>query len=206
MRAKLSPLLLAFVGLALATVAHAVSLPGPYPAGLTEISRRVAERAFAEVYENKEIPYSFPDGCYAKAQKIALLLEARGIISGKAFVEGGIFHRDPEWGELFWLFHVANFVLVSEAGTAHPYVIDPYLAGHLVSYERWLELVAGDHRTNVKDKYFTNRFVYDPEHASRAPQDYDPALLRDMEIVFKQAWQRINTRLRQKRNDPPPAP
>lgn len=157
---------------------------------LTRVDRITAERLYDEIAQNKDIPFAFPDGCYAKAQKISMLLEERGIISGKAFIEGNLFHFDPEWGELFWTFHVAPFILVQEEHATRPYIIDPYLAKKLLNYEDWLNLYEKQ-RTIIKKQYFTNRFVYDPSQVHLNPSEYNPRLVQDMEIVFKQMRKRL---------------
>lgn len=43
-----------------------------------------AQELFSAVYNNSSIPFNYPDGCYAKAQKISLYLDEKGIATGKS--------------------------------------------------------------------------------------------------------------------------
>jgi len=173
----------------------------PWPGNLTVLSRVEAESIYREISHNSEIPYAFPDGCHAKAQKIALLLDEKNIVSGKAFVEGSIFHNEPGWGDQLWLFHVAPVVLVESLHQPEPFIIDPFLAKKLVTFSEWRDLLAKDHRTKLGRTFFTNRFVYDPPHALENPVEYNLSYIQDMELMFKQMWERLKNRskvLRQK--------
>lgn len=154
---------------------------GIYPDGLSVVDSTTAQKLFAEILTHSEIPFDFPEGCHAKAQKIAMLLEEQGIIAGKAFVEGSIF-RDSSYEQSLWLFHVAVFILIQEGEQVEPYVIDPLLSSKLISYQQWLSFLKQDPRTKITSVYFTNRFVYDPKN--RSATGYDPELIEDMEMTL----------------------
>ena len=154
---------------------------GIYPDGLSVVDSATAQKLFAEILTHTEIPFDVPEGCHAKAQKIAMLLEEQGIISGKAFVEGYIF-RDSSYEQSLWVFHVAPFILVQKGAQAEPYVIDPLLSSKLVPYQQWLSYLKQDSRTKITSVYFTSRFVYDPKN--RNATNYDPELIADMEATL----------------------
>lgn len=156
-----------------------------YPPGLTVVSLKEAETLFYEVATDSKIPFDYPDGCYAKAEDADIFLEHKGIIAGKAFVEGQIYHRS-HWGPSFWTFHVAVLVLVNQTGTALPYVIDPFLSHGLVTYTDWLSLVKQDPRTTITKSYFTSRFVYGPSERNINLNHYRNADLKDMTTVLQQ--------------------
>jgi glutaminase-like protein len=161
--------------------------------GLTILNERSADALFSGIASHREIPFAFPEGCHAKAQKIAVLLEAKGIIGAKVFVEGKIFQGASPWhqGE-FWLFHVAPVILVEHEGEARPYVIDPYLADRLLSYDEWIGLIRLDPRSSLTAEYFTTRFVYSPDQKDSNPTQYDPALIKDMDSVLDQLSRRLH--------------
>jgi hypothetical protein len=167
------------------------SWSGALDSSLTPVSEVQAQALFSEIAANKKIPFDYPDGCYAKAQQIALLLDAKGIVSEKAFVEGNIFSHSLRWGESFWTFHVAPVILVNTGTALVKEVIDPFLSSRLLPYEEWLEIVSKDPRTKINSTYFTNRFVYSPEEKNSELSAYDPELLKDMNIVFGQLWKNM---------------
>lgn len=178
--------MLSFAVLALSLFSHFQE-----PTGLTPITLDRAQALFAEVSQNPEIPFSYPDGCYAKAQKISMLLDEEGVVSAKLFVEGHIFHRDLKWGEQFWLFHVATAVQVDGPDGPSFYLLDPYLAPRLLSVEEWLKLLQKDRRTQLKKVYFASRFVYEPAQVEVNPQSYEERFVYDMELVFRQMRKRL---------------
>lgn len=150
-----------------------------------------AQEIFAEISQRSNIPFDFPDGCHAKAQKIAMLLEAKGIIVGKSFVEGQIFYKS-HWGESFWLFHVAPYIFVQSSGKIHKMIIDPFLADHLLNYDEWISIISKDHRTKIIDNYDTNRFIYDPSVKTNTYNDYVPEFIYDMEVIFRQIRKKLS--------------
>lgn len=160
------------------------------PEGLTVLDQQSAERMFNEILTRKEIPFLYPAGCHAKAQKIALLLEERGVISGKAFIEGYLFRNSPI-EESFWLFHVAPIVLVRTESGPLPFVIDGLVASRLLPYPEWLARVTSDYRSHVFKTYFTSRFVYDPSDRRSGREAYDPRFIYDMELVLEQLRVRL---------------
>lgn len=149
-----------------------------------------AQELFSAVYNNSSIPFNYPDGCYAKAQKISLYLDEKGIATGKSFIEGQIFYKSS-WGESFWLFHVAPFILVNQNGQLQKMIIDPFLADHLLAYDDWVALIKKDSRTKINDSYDTNRFIYDPSVKFMPLTDYAPEFIYDMNVVLRQIFKRL---------------
>ena len=185
---------LLFIFWLISSLAHATALRSPppvsatlppYPPGLSVVSKRTAEDLFHELATDPEIPWDYPDGCYAKAEMADIFLEQKGIIAGKAFAEGEIYHQS-HWGESFWLFHVASLILVEYSGRAQPYIIDPFLSDKLVSYKNWLALVKKDPNTIISQTYFTNRFVYGPQQRNLNLNHYNKHTLKDMKTVLQQ--------------------
>lgn len=175
------------MGLFLLSLASLVALadtPTP-PAGLTVVSESAAETLFQEVATDPEIPFDYPDGCFAKAEKADIFLGQNGVIAGKAFVEGQLYHSS-HWGESYWTFHVAPLILVQEPGGARPYVIDPFLSDKLVRYEDWISLITADPSTSISQTYFTSRFVYGTSEKNLGMNQYNPDDLKDMETVLQQ--------------------
>ncbi len=175
------------IALGSATVFAAEPTAPIYPRGLTVVSESAAETLFREVANDSGIPFDYPDGCYAKAEKADIFLEQKGIIAGKAFVEGQIYYQS-HWGPSFWTFHVAPLILVTMAGQVRPYVIDPFLSPKLVTYQEWLNLVRTNPNTTIDRTFFTNRFVYGPpaSQADLNPDRYGAKNLQDMKTVLQQ--------------------
>jgi len=160
---------------------------------LTVLSLQDAQSLFLKIVEESEIPFDFPDGCHAKAQKISMILEKEGVITGKAFVEGQIFNQS-KWGLSFWLFHVAPMVLVEINQVKELYIVDPFLAKKILTYNEWLTLIENDPRTKIQKKYFSNRFVYNPSHLQQDPSSYVESFIYDMDLRFKQIRKRISNK------------
>ena len=156
-----------------------------YPPKLTAVSLQTAQALYHEVATDPEIPWDYPDGCYAKAEMADIFLEQIGVIAGKVFVKGQIYNTS-HWGESFWLFHVAPLIVVKVSGAVRPYIIDPFLSKKLVSYAGWLALVKKNPNTVINKIYFTNRFVYGPQKKYLNFTHYDTPTLEDMQTVLQQ--------------------
>jgi hypothetical protein len=118
---------------------------------------------FAEIIQQKNIAFELiPDGCFVRAYSIAHFLEDKGIISGKAFIEGYLPYEIKKCpsADCHWNYHVASFVLVKQNGKNLPYVIDPTLANRPLTYAEWKAVVTKNPKARVDVEYFTNRFAF----------------------------------------------
>jgi hypothetical protein len=151
---------------------------------LTVIKLESANELMQSFINFNEHDLTFPiEGCFARAHKIATLLDDRNITSGKAFVTGRIF-VDSKYGALPWRYHVAPVVMVEINGKAVPYILDPALFQTPVPYLEWLAKLTKSPRSTAMDKFFTNRFAYDPTYKNSKLTQYDPEQLQDMENVL----------------------
>lgn len=149
---------------------------------LTVLTEEGANTAFAEVVAREEIPFAYlKDGSYAHAHKMALVLESKGIISGKFFMEGKIYYDTPKQGELGWSYQVAPFVLVKKNGQLIPYVIDPSFFSKPVPASEWEAKLTQKSKTEISRKYFTNRFAYGPKDRNAKYVYYQEEALNDMD-------------------------
>lgn len=138
---------------------------------LSVISEDEVNEYFNEMASNQSIPFGYAyDGCYARAHKMSRLLEDKGVITGKAFVEGNLNVVSPVLGNVNWWYHVAPVVLVKKDGKEIPYVIDPSLFKKPVPFSEWRDYMTAGKKENVNSEYFTNRFSYSPSDKFPPPK------------------------------------
>lgn len=148
---------------------------------LTPVSEEDATTLFNELAEREDIPFGFPmDGCYARAHKMVRILEDRGIIAGKAFVEGELY-VDTSFGEVGWGYHVAPVVMVKKGSVLVPYVFDPSLFQKPVPQTEWKAKMLAKSKSKFTREYYTNRFSYDPDDRTSKYNDYSEDSLVDMD-------------------------
>jgi hypothetical protein len=148
---------------------------------LTVLSEDEANSTFSEIAARDDIPFAYPmDGCYARAHKIVRILEDKGIIAGKAFLEGELY-IDTKYGEVGWGYHVAPVIFVKKGNTIVPYVIDPSLFLKAVPYEEWKAKITAKSKSKLTREYFTNRFAYDPTDRNSSLKAYVDENVDDME-------------------------
>ena len=153
---------------------------------LTIITEEEANAAFADIVARGDIPFEYiKDGCYSRAHKMALVLDDKGITSGKAFLEGQIYYDAGKQGEVGWSYQVAPVVLVKKGGQAVPYVIDPSLFNKAVPLEEWKAKLTKKSKTKITREYFTNRFSYDIRDRDSKYNDYQEDQLNDMDDTNK---------------------
>ncbi|MBY0515902.1 MAG: hypothetical protein K2P81_03265 [Bacteriovoracaceae bacterium] len=149
-----------------------------------ELSIVTPERAlelFNKLASNPEIPFGYAkDGCFARAHKMALLLDEEKIVSGKAFVQGR-FYAQTMAGPAFWRYHVAPMVLVDNGGVLEPLILDPSMFPRPVSYNEWKGGMKKSPLSMFLAEYFTNRFSYDLPDKDAQYEDYNPAQISAME-------------------------
>ncbi len=141
---------------------------------------------FNELSSNVDIPFKYPvDGCYARAHKMVQILEKKGIIAGKAFVEGELYVDSKIFGEIGWSYHVAPVVLVKKGNENIPYIIDPSLFSKPVTFEEWKKTMLSKPKSVFEKEYFTNRFAYDPRDGESKLSTYTNESIKDMESTIK---------------------
>jgi hypothetical protein len=161
---------------------------------LSVLSEAEANLAFDEIKIRKDIPFEFPDGCFAKAHKMAVILEEHGIISGKAFLEGEFsvaldadvkryfdLVDDPKWG-----YHVAPVVMVKKGSEIIPYVFDPYFFKKPVPQVEWKKKLMENKNSILFREYYTNRFSYDTRNRDNLLKKHNQDFLDDADMVNEQ--------------------
>lgn len=148
---------------------------------LTVINEGLASELFSELATREDIPYEYQiDGCYARAHKMIQILEEKKIIAGKAFIEGKIYLKTKEYGEVGWKYQVAPVVMVKKGSLVAPYIMDPSLFSKIVPYKEWEAMVTSNPKTKIDRKYFTNRFSYDFNDRNASYTEYQEESLDDM--------------------------
>lgn len=169
------------------------------------ISKEKADRIVKELLAMENIPFDYAlDGCFARAHKMAYLLDQKKIITGKAFIQGRLF-ASTKYGPASWRYHVAPILLVEENGEKIPYVIDPSLSDKAIKYEDWKNLISGGGKNPRNPKMsgarvmetFSNRFVYDLTYANTDPERFNEADLAATEIEL-QKYKAIRDQLNNK--------
>jgi len=148
---------------------------------LNIIDLKKAQKLFKTLQSKKQIPFDYaPDGCYARAHRMALMAQRRGIILGKVFIQGRLdpFPQDG-WT---WRYHVAPVVAVKQGTEVKLMVIDPSLFKGLVSITEWSKKTIGSEVESAFNIVLRNRFAYDLEDMWGGPKR------------FFSIWDLLNTR------------
>ena len=81
------------------------------------LSENEIQQLFQELNSKSHIPFGYPeDGCYARAQEMSLILDKKGVTTGKVFIEGDLrvdTTNSPK-GYVEWWYHVAPIVFVKK--------------------------------------------------------------------------------------------
>lgn len=134
------------------------------------ISEEYAVELFKYLAKQK-IPFGYPeDGCYARAHRMSIFLDMKGITSGKVFIEGdlNVKTKNSPKGEVSWWFHVAPVVNVRKNGQEIPYVFDPSIFDRPVPVQEWFDIQT----KGKKETYYTKRFNYQPTDRNKVLSDY----------------------------------
>lgn len=152
---------------------------------LTVLSPERAREIFTTLKNDEDNSFNYPaDGCYARAHRMAMVMDEMGVISGKAFVEGELFVQ-TSMGEIGWTYHVASLVLVKKDGKLVPTVFDPGLFDRPVPFEEWKALLLKDSKSSFQSEYFTKRFNYDPDARHDDLDQYNEEQVEDMKAAIK---------------------
>ncbi len=150
------------------------------PFSVSVVSKAEITKVFNEIKNYPTIPFGFPiDGCYARAHTMVQLLEQKGIIASKAWIEGELFLETKLFGKIRWIYHVAPMVMVMENGKEVPYIIDPSMFDRPVPYSEWKSAMTKDKNAKVDTEYFTPRFNYSPDEKEVSRTSYDMDTLDD---------------------------
>lgn len=154
---------------------------------LSVLSPKEVNDLFAKFLARTDIPFRhIQEGCYARAHKMARIMEEEGIISGKAYIEGHLVVDGGEFfGETSWGYHVASIVFVKKDNKLIPTILDPSLFNEPVPYDQWRAAIAKNTQTIITHEYFTNRFSYDFPDRLGELKKYNKEDLIDMELANK---------------------
>jgi hypothetical protein len=140
------------------------------------LTEEQAAQIFKDMAEQKNIPFCYPeDGCYARAHKMTQLMEKKGFIAGKVFLEGDlkVETKNSPKGFVEWWYHVAPLVAVKQGKKVELLVIDPSLVKGPLKLDDWINLQTS-HLGGKKDSlYHTPRFNYTPSDKNQQRKDYD---------------------------------
>ena len=145
------------------------------------LTPKQAEDIFREMAEQKNIPFCYPeDGCYARAHEMTRLMEKKGIISGKIFLEGDlkVETKNTPKGYVEWWFHVVPLVAVKKGDKIVLSVIDPSIASSPLTIEEWVAKQTSHPEGKAEALYKTERFNYRP---SDKMQQLDKYRVKDIE-------------------------
>ena len=147
---------------------------------LSIISLDKAQSLFDKLASQKDIPFAYyKDGCFARAHKMAMVLDEEKIISGKAFMQGR-FYVQSAFGPAFWTYHVAPIVLVKIGEEIKPYVFDPSMFKAPVPISEWRKELSRSPKSVFLAEYFTNRFSYDLLDKDQSLSAYSDASISSM--------------------------
>lgn len=155
---------------------------------MSSISMKKAMKLFKKIAEDKKIPFGYPeDGCYARAHMMAKLLEKKGVISGKIFIEGDlrVNTKNSPKGYVEWWYHVAPVIKIKENGVEKNYVFDPSLFDRPVPVEDWVSTQTSHEGGRRDEVYATKRFNYYPNEKNLNLNSYDSKDISSMKKTMK---------------------
>ncbi len=140
------------------------------------LSLNKLQEYFQELKSNNNIPFGYPeDGCYARAHEMSMILDKKGITTGKVFIEGDLrvdTNNSPK-GYVEWWYHVAPIVFVNQNNKLVPYVLGPSLFDKAVPLSDWTKIQTKHNPKQNETVYFTKRYNYTPWDKSLDLQDYN---------------------------------
>ena len=128
---------------------------------ISVLTSEEASKLFMLFKNDNRIPWNYTaDGCYARAEAMALLADRTQpkIVVGKVFAYGKLSHN--------WQYHVATIAYVNGTAMSNLMVFDPSLFGQPVSIATWNSVLDRNWRVHEKQGKFTwgrgTRFQYKP--------------------------------------------
>lgn len=156
---------------------------------VSSLSYEYLQELFGWLRSQKHIPFEYPeDGCYARAHEMARLLESKGVIAGKAFIEGDlrVETKNSPKGYVEWWYHVAPVVNVRVDGQLKAYVIDPSIFDRPVPAEEWYHIQTKHQLGRTDATYYTPRFNIGPFEKGEMKTTFDSTELKEMKDVLKE--------------------
>ena len=169
------------------TIGKAEVPTGPTVSQVSIVTPEVAKNIFKLLAGQTDIAFQYPEeGCYARAHKMALLLDERGIHSIKAYVEGQLRVKTPyaASGVVAWRYHVAPAIFVKEvSGVETIYIFDPTLFNSPVPLKQWCDFQIQLPTCGITKQFFGPKFKYDID--SKSFEKYNPDEIKDMIRTLK---------------------
>lgn len=162
------------------------------------------DKIFKMLASQEYIPFKYPeDGCYARAHEMSRILEEKGIITAKVFIEGNLrveTTNSPK-GYVEWWYHVAPVVKVKEAGKEAIYVIDPSIFNKPMPVEKWFEIQTSHdpNAVNSKETYYNERFHYQPMDKNTNMSEFRKEDLEDVKDTMKRYMLIQEDRIKEKK-------
>ena len=129
---------------------------------LTTVSLKQANSLFQKIKSQKDIPFDIiENGCFAKANEVALYLDSQKINSAKIFATGDlqVETKKMPMGFVRWHYHVATTINVSKAnGSSELYVIDPAMMSGPVTMKEWLEIQTKHSDRRLDEVFVTSKY------------------------------------------------
>lgn len=133
----------------------------------TPLTQSQAEDWFAYLSEQPDIPFRYPeDGCFARAHRMAWILEEHGVISLKLFIFARstanpliVKTSNTAKGWVSWTYHVVPVLLVNKGEKRDFMVVDPSLHDSIVEINTWRDRVASGNGSQYTWNY-APRFAY----------------------------------------------
>jgi hypothetical protein len=153
---------------------------------LSILSESRAKDVFNKLKNDEDNSFNFiSEGCYARAQKMALMMDDMDIMSGKIFAEGAFPMKGKDW-EGTWEYHTASLIMVKKNKKLIPTVLDPALFDHPVTIDEWKAKLMKDSKSQLKDTFYTTRFIYNRENKNVDATDYSLDQIEDMNASLKE--------------------
>ena len=128
---------------------------------ISVLTSEEASKLFMLFKNDNRIPWNYTaDGCYARAEAMALLADRTQpkIVVGKVFAYGKLSHN--------WQYHVATIAYVNGTAMSNLMVFDPSLFSQPVPVSTWNSILDHNWRVHEKQGKFTwgrgTRFQYKP--------------------------------------------
>jgi hypothetical protein len=165
------------------------------------ISMEYANHLFQELESSNEIQFKFPEAaCEARAHKMVQILEKKGIIAAKVFIQGekndekALQYRTNlnQRGHVNWQFHVAPILKVKtgkkkrikikdgwfsskeiEVDEYIDMVFDPSTASKPIPLKQWRSNLLQHRNDKTIETFYTKRFNYRPNERYNTPVNYE---------------------------------